>query len=138
MIASAGYPLDDGTVITANLPWRLSPQEIRERLGFREFRLVNDFEAVAHAAAYVDASEVLRLTGPEIAPVVGPDAGGGPRHRPGRRGVDSHRQARRGAGDRSRPGRADRRQRTRNGAAGRNAASTAPTCRSNTRFPARA
>lgn len=80
VIASAGYPLEDGTVITANLPWRLSPQEIRERLGFREFRLVNDFEAVAHAAAYVDASEVMRLTGPETAPagptlVLGPGTG---------------------------------------------------------------
>ncbi|MEO8365298.1 MAG: glucokinase family protein [Pseudoxanthomonas sp.] len=72
VIASAGYPLEDGTVITANLPWRLSPREIGERLGFRELRLVNDFEAVAHAAAYVDASEVLRLAGPEIAPVAGP------------------------------------------------------------------
>ena len=72
VIASAGYCLEDGTVITANLPWRLSPGEIRARLGFSDFRLVNDFEAVAHAAAYVDASEVLRLTGPEIAPVAGP------------------------------------------------------------------
>ncbi len=72
VIASAGYPLEDGTVITTNLPWRLSPREIGERLGFRELRLVNDFEAVAHAAAYVDASEVLRLTGPETAPAAGP------------------------------------------------------------------
>lgn len=72
VIASAGYPLEDGTVITANLPWRLSPREIGQHLGFRDLRLVNDFEAVAHAAAYVDASEVLRLTGPEIAPVAGP------------------------------------------------------------------
>ena len=72
VIASAGYPLEDGSVITANLPWRLSPREIGARLGFRELRLVNDFEAVAHAAAYVDASEVLRLTGPEITPVSGP------------------------------------------------------------------
>ena len=72
VIASAGYPLEDGTVITANLPWRLSPREISQRLSFRDLRLVNDFEAVAHAAAYVDASEVLHLSGPEIAPVVGP------------------------------------------------------------------
>ena len=72
VIASAGYALEDGTVITANLPWRLSPREIGQHLGFRDLRLVNDFEAVAHAAAYVDASEVLRLTGPEIAPVAGP------------------------------------------------------------------
>ncbi len=72
VIASAGYPLEDGTVITANLPWRLSPQEIRRRLGFDDFKLVNDFEAVAHAAAQVDASQVLQLTGPTTAPVRGP------------------------------------------------------------------
>ena len=72
VIASAGYPLEDGTVITANLPWRLAPRQIRERLGFSDFRLVNDFEAVAHAAAHVDASEVLRLTGPDAPPTRGP------------------------------------------------------------------
>lgn len=72
VIASAGYPLEDGTVITANLPWRLSPEDIRQRLGFADFRLVNDFEAVAHAAAQVDASEVLQLTGPVNAAVRGP------------------------------------------------------------------
>ncbi|WP_346842728.1 glucokinase family protein [Pseudoxanthomonas sp. CCNWLY206-1] len=72
VIASAGYPLEDGTVITANLPWRLSPQEIRGRLGFDDFKLVNDFEAVAHAAALVDDSLVLQLTGPVKPPVQGP------------------------------------------------------------------
>ncbi|WP_425490891.1 glucokinase [Luteimonas panaciterrae] len=86
-IASAGYLLGgpdgdegDGTLITVNLPWPVSLKDIRERLGFREFRLVNDFEAVAHAAAHMDASEVLRLTGPETSPrgptlVVGPGTG---------------------------------------------------------------
>lgn len=72
VIASAGYPLEDGTVITTNLPWRLSPEDIRQRLGFANLRLVNDFEAVAHAAAQVDASEVLQLTGPTNAAVRGP------------------------------------------------------------------
>ncbi|GAB3312687.1 glucokinase family protein [Luteimonas notoginsengisoli] len=79
-IASAGYPLDDGSLITVNLPWQVSLEDIRARLGFRAFRLVNDFEAVAHAAAYVDASEVLQLTGPDTAApgptlVVGPGTG---------------------------------------------------------------
>ena len=32
VIASAGYPLADGTVITANLPWRLAPAAIRDSL----------------------------------------------------------------------------------------------------------
>ncbi len=80
VIASAGYALEDGTVITVNLPWRISLAAIRERLGLRDFRLVNDFEAVAHAAAHVDASEVMRLAGPLTAPpgptlVVGPGTG---------------------------------------------------------------
>ncbi len=79
-IASAGYALEDGSLITVNLPWRVSLEEIRARLGFRSFRLVNDFEAVAHAAAYVDASQVLHLAGPDSAPpgptlVVGPGTG---------------------------------------------------------------
>lgn len=64
-IASAGFPLEDGTVITANLPWPLSPSAIRDQLGLRTVHLVNDFEAVAHAAAYMDASAVAHLTGPE-------------------------------------------------------------------------
>ena len=79
-IACAGYALEDGSIITVNLPWQVSLKAIRERLGLVDFRLVNDFEAVAHAAAYVDASEVLRLTGPATAApgptlVVGPGTG---------------------------------------------------------------
>ncbi|MGV8960787.1 MAG: glucokinase family protein [Stenotrophomonas sp.] len=80
VIASAGYPLADGTVITANLPWPLSPPRIRNELGFDAVYLINDFEAVAHAAAHIDASQVLQLSGPATAPrgptlVVGPGTG---------------------------------------------------------------
>ena len=64
VIASAGFPLEDGTVITANLPWPLHTDHIRQQLAFDELRLVNDFQAVAYAAAQVDASQVLQLTGP--------------------------------------------------------------------------
>ncbi|WP_295933121.1 glucokinase family protein [uncultured Xanthomonas sp.] len=80
VIASAGYALEDGRVITTNLPWTLSPPEIRERLGMKALHLVNDFEAVAYAAASMDASEVLHLTGPRKAQrgpalVIGPGTG---------------------------------------------------------------
>jgi glucokinase len=79
-IACAGYLLDDGSIITVNLPWPVSLGDVRERLGFADVRLVNDFEAVAHAAAYVDANEVLRLAGPASTAsgptlVVGPGTG---------------------------------------------------------------
>lgn len=72
VIASAGYALEDGTVITNNLPWRLSPADLRTQLRFDDVRLVNDFEAVAHAAAQMDASEVVQLAGPAITPKRGP------------------------------------------------------------------
>lgn len=72
VIASAGYALEDGSVISANLPWPLVPGQIRTQLGFSDLRVVNDFEAVAHAATHVDASEVLRVTGPEAPATRGP------------------------------------------------------------------
>jgi len=80
VIASAGYALADGNVISANLPWPLSASRIRDDLGFEAVHLVNDFEAVAHAAAHIDGSQVLQLTGPAQAPrgptlVVGPGTG---------------------------------------------------------------
>ncbi|MBN8794103.1 MAG: glucokinase, partial [Stenotrophomonas nitritireducens] len=80
VIASAGYALADGSVISANLPWPLSANRIRDDLGFQAVHLVNDFEAVAHAAAHIDGSQVLQLTGPAEAPrgptlIVGPGTG---------------------------------------------------------------
>ena len=80
VIATAGYALADGTVISANLPWPLSSSRIRQDLGFAAVHLVNDFEAVAHAAAHISASQVLQLTGPAEAPrgptlVIGPGTG---------------------------------------------------------------
>ena len=79
-IASAGHALPDGTVISANLPWPLSCNRIRDDLGFAGVHLVNDFEAVAHAAGHINASQVLQLTGPADAPrgptlVIGPGTG---------------------------------------------------------------
>jgi len=80
VIATAGYALADGTVISANLPWPLSSGRIREDLGFAGVHLVNDFEAVAHAAGHINASQVLQLTGPAEAErgptlVIGPGTG---------------------------------------------------------------
>jgi glucokinase len=72
VIASAGYLLEDGSLIAANLPWPLVPGALRERLGFRELRVVNDFEAVAHAIAEVDPRDAVLLSGPADAHVAGP------------------------------------------------------------------
>jgi glucokinase len=80
VVATAGYAREDGTVITANVPWPLSARRIEADLGLEAVYIVNDFEAVAYAAAQVDASGVLQLTGPATAPrgptlVVGPGTG---------------------------------------------------------------
>lgn len=80
VVATAGYARDDGTVITANVPWPLSARELEAGLALQHVYIVNDFEAVAYAAAQVDASGVLQLCGPAHAPrgptlVVGPGTG---------------------------------------------------------------
>ncbi len=80
VVASAGYAREDGTVITANLPWPLSARQVEADVGLQRVFIVNDFEAVAYAAAQVDASGVLHLCGPETAArgptlVVGPGTG---------------------------------------------------------------
>ena len=72
VIASAGHPLEDGSVISANLPWKLVPAAIRDRLGFDELRVVNDFEALAHAVAGLGEDQSQRLAGPASASRRGP------------------------------------------------------------------
>lgn len=92
VIASAGHAREDGSVLSVNLPWPVAPERIRAALGFEELRLVNDFEALAHAPADADAHALLRLSGPDVAPagpvlVVGPGTGLGAAIRiPGRDG----------------------------------------------------
>lgn len=61
VITGAGYALEDGTVITANLRWPLSIRETQERLGFVDLRLVNDFKAVAYAIAALLALATTRI-----------------------------------------------------------------------------
>ena len=55
-IALPGYVLD-GIVVNTNLPWPVSVVELREQLGLHSVRLVNDFEAVAHAIPSIKPSE---------------------------------------------------------------------------------
>ena len=70
-IACAGHVMPDGRFISANLPWPIAPAEILARLGWNDLQVVNDFEAVAHAATRADASALMLLCGP-AAPMPGP------------------------------------------------------------------
>ncbi|WP_299196719.1 glucokinase [uncultured Erythrobacter sp.] len=70
-----------------NNPWIIRPPLIEEKLGCAEHLIVNDFEAVAHAAARAEASDFVHLTGPETdlpesgtISVLGPGTGLGVAH----------------------------------------------------------
>lgn len=64
VIASAGVALDDGSFISNNLPWTISPGRIRAALAVPSVHLVNDFEAVAYAAPLMEQRAALQLSGP--------------------------------------------------------------------------
>ncbi|HET7676025.1 MAG TPA: glucokinase [Gammaproteobacteria bacterium] len=77
-LACAGYALN-GTVINTNLPWIVSIPKLRADLALDRLSLINDFEAVAYAARFVERGKTVLLAGPEIAEgpilVVGPGTG---------------------------------------------------------------
>ena len=78
VVASAGYQLEDGRLISANLPWPVDFARLRGRLGLRDLRLVNDFQALAHAVPWFEASQVLQLCGAAQSTVPGPVLALGP------------------------------------------------------------
>ncbi len=79
-LACAGYVLDD-VIINENLPWPVPIAPIREGLGIDKLEVINDFEAVAYATQFIDASETRPIietaqpisTGPML--VMGPGTG---------------------------------------------------------------
>ena len=79
-MACAGYVLDDA-IVNENLPWPVSIREIRDGLGIQRLAVINDFEAVAYATQFIEASETRSIidavkpasTGPVL--VMGPGTG---------------------------------------------------------------
>ncbi|MCB2067604.1 MAG: glucokinase [Erythrobacter sp.] len=63
-MAIAG-PVGDEVIRFTNNPWIIRPALICEKLDVDSYRLVNDFEAVAHAVARADQALFLHLAGPE-------------------------------------------------------------------------
>ncbi len=85
-IAIAG-PIKQDIIRFTNNPWIIRPPLIGEKLGCGRFTLVNDFAAVAYAAASAPAEQFLHLTGPEeplpangTISVLGPGTGLGVAH----------------------------------------------------------
>lgn len=61
-IASAGFPVGD-TMLQSNLPWPVSLKELRERFGFRDLTLINDFAAIAYGTQFLSPSDTTLLSG---------------------------------------------------------------------------
>jgi glucokinase len=81
-LACAGY-LHEGSVINSNLKWSIVPAQLERALSLDKVRVLNDFEALAHATAHLDESGAMPLhvprpgvnavNGPVV--VVGPGTG---------------------------------------------------------------
>ena len=80
-MAVAG-PVKNDLIRFTNNPWIIRPPLIRDKLGCEKYTIVNDFAAVAHAAARASDQQFLHLAGPDIPfpnkgtiSVVGPGTG---------------------------------------------------------------
>ena len=71
-IAAAG-PIVDGTVRFTNNAWTLREERLQRTFGAERARLINDFEAIAHALPWLGTQDVLALGG--IAPTLPPSPG---------------------------------------------------------------
>ena len=74
----------DGDVMTfTNSSWMLRPSQVSEKLGLERFTLVNDFGAVAYAAAQAGPDMLAHICGPEdcdpqqdgVVSIIGPGTG---------------------------------------------------------------
>jgi glucokinase len=66
VIAVAG-PVADGEVAMTNHPWRISERGLSSKLGGAQSRLINDFEALAHALPALTADDLAPLGQPRKA-----------------------------------------------------------------------
>ena len=80
-IAFAG-PVGGEVLKLTNNPWVIRPALMQEKLGVERFVIVNDFAAVAHAVAGLDASAYRHVCGPKrhlpetgVISIVGPGTG---------------------------------------------------------------
>ncbi|HXG81272.1 MAG TPA: glucokinase [Sphingomicrobium sp.] len=80
-MAFAG-PVGGEVLKLTNNPWVIRPFLMKERLGVREYKIVNDFGAIAHAVAQFGPEQFDHLCGPDgpmpatgVTTVIGPGTG---------------------------------------------------------------
>ncbi len=76
-VACAGYVLDDA-IVNENLPWPVSISDIRSGLGIQRLAVINDFEAVAYATQFIDATETRPIIDAAPSKSIGPTLVMGP------------------------------------------------------------
>ncbi len=59
-------PVGGELIKLTNNPWVIRPALVRERLSVDDFVLINDFAAVGHAAAQVEAAMFAHISGPDV------------------------------------------------------------------------
>lgn len=62
-LACAGF-LHEGRVVSSHLQWPIMPAALEQMLALDEVRVLNDFEALAYATAYLGADSVMSLQDP--------------------------------------------------------------------------
>ena len=75
-------PVDGPVLQLTNNHWVIQPSLLRARLGVQALEICNDFTAVGHAAAQVEAGDLVHLCGPDVplpadgvTSIVGPGTG---------------------------------------------------------------
>jgi glucokinase len=75
-------PINQPLLKLTNNPWTIRPASIAEDLAVERFVLVNDFGAVGHALAHLDAEQIEHVCGPDrplptrgVVSVIGPGTG---------------------------------------------------------------
>jgi glucokinase len=79
VLAVAG-PVDGEEIMLTNRPWRCHRSRLKERFGFSEIGILNDFEALAYALPHLTAADLRPLgnakpVGPGVQIVIGPGTG---------------------------------------------------------------
>jgi len=76
------YPVENELPQLTNMPWTIDAHALPEDLGLAQHLVLNDFAAIGHAVATLDASHFLHIAGPDsplpetgVISIVGPGTG---------------------------------------------------------------
>ena len=64
LVFAVAGPVKDGRIHFTNSGWSFSESELREKLGVKRARLINDFEAQSRAVAHLAPASLVHLGGP--------------------------------------------------------------------------